>query len=133
MLRQPAPSCGAELTRGTASRVAGRWRTSRASAQEELGRRSAELPAGPRIADNLQNRGWLVREPHAQDRRAVHLVLTQAGQTAAARVAGARRARMATLLDAVPADERDGVLRALDVLTHSLTSPPTSQDRPHVC
>lgn len=36
---------------------------------------------------------------------------------------------MATLLDAVPADERDGVLRALDVLTHSLTSPPTSQDR----
>jgi DNA-binding MarR family transcriptional regulator len=54
-------------------------------------------------------------------------VLTDRGRAAADRVAGARRARLATLLDAVPADERDNVLRALDVLTDSLSKDPSKE------
>lgn len=76
-----------------------------------------------RLADALADRAWLRRERHPQDQRAVQLVLTEAGRAAADRVAGARRARLATLLDSVPAHERDNVLHALDVLTESLTHP----------
>ncbi len=89
--------------------------------QAELARRlRLDRSVVSRLADALAERDWLRREPHPQDQRAVQLVLTERGRATADRVAGARRARMATLLDAVPTDERDGVLRALDVLTESL-------------
>jgi len=90
--------------------------------QAELARRlRLDRSVVSRLADTLADRDWLRRERHPQDQRAVQLVLTQQGLAAADGVAGARRARMATLLDAVPADERDSVLHALDVLTDSLT------------
>jgi len=90
--------------------------------QAELARRlRLDRSVVSRMADALADRAWLRRERHPHDQRAIQLVLTDGGRAAADRVAGARRARMATLLDAVPADERDGVLYALDVLTKSLT------------
>lgn len=92
--------------------------------QAELARRlRLDRSVVSRLADALGDRAWLRRERHPQDQRAVQLVLTAAGRAAADRVAGARRARLATLLDAVPAHERDNVLHALDVLTESLTPP----------
>jgi len=98
-------------------------------AQAELARRlRLDRSVVSRLADGLADRGWLRRERHPHDQRAVQLVRTDAGGKAAARVAGARRARMATLLDAVPAEERDGVLHALDVLARSLTAPTTTQE-----
>lgn len=91
--------------------------------QAELARRlRLDRSSVSRLADAMAERGWLVRDRHPHDQRAVLLVLTEPGERAAARVAGARRARMATLLDAVPAEEREAVLHALDVLTQSLTS-----------
>ncbi|MBA3406994.1 MAG: MarR family transcriptional regulator [Solirubrobacterales bacterium] len=99
--------------------------------QAELARRlQLDRSVVSRLADALIERGWMQRERHPHDQRAVQLVLTAAGERAAARVAGARRARMASLLDAVPADERDSVLHALDVLTRSLTDP-TGVKEPH--
>ena len=96
--------------------------------QAELARRlRLDRSVVSRLADALSDRGWLRRERHPQDQRAVQLVLTERGRAAAARVTGARRARMATLLDGVPADERDGVLHALNVLTESLTKTPTRE------
>ncbi len=92
--------------------------------QAELARRlQLDRSVVSRLADALIERGWMQRERHPHDQRAVQLVLTAAGERAAARIAGARRARMASLLDAVPADERDSVLHALDVLTRSLNDP----------
>ncbi len=92
--------------------------------QAELARRlQLDRSVVSRMADALIERGWMQRERHPHDQRAVQLVLTVEGERAAARIAGARHARMASLLDAVPADERDSVLRALDVLTRSLTDP----------
>ena len=78
----------------------------------------------------LIERGWLRREPHPHDQRAVQLVLTDAGRGAATRLGGARRARMATLLDAIPVDEREAVLHALDILARSLADPATRKE-PH--
>lgn len=99
--------------------------------QAELARRlRLDRSVVSRLADVLIRRGWLRRERHPHDRRAVQLALTDAGRRAAARLAGARRARMATLLDAVPETERETVLHALDVLTRSLTDP-TSTEEPH--
>jgi DNA-binding MarR family transcriptional regulator len=89
--------------------------------QAELARRlRLDRSVVSRLADVLQDRGWLRRERHPQDQRAVQLVLTDRGSAAADRLARARRARLATLLDGVPEDERDNVLRALEVLTDSL-------------
>jgi len=96
--------------------------------QAELARRlRLDRSVVSRLADTLAGRDWLRRERHPQDQRAVQLVLTERGRAAAARVTGARRARMATLLDGVPADERDGVLHALNVLTESLTMTATRE------
>jgi DNA-binding MarR family transcriptional regulator len=96
--------------------------------QAELARRlRLDRSVVSRLADALADRDWLRRERHPQDQRAVQLVLTERGRVAADRVAGARRARLATLLDGVPADERDNVLRALDVLTESLTATPAKE------
>jgi Transcriptional regulators len=93
--------------------------------QAELARRlRLDRSVVSRLADALADREWLRRERHPHDQRAVQLVLTERGRAAADRLAGARRARLATLLDAVPADERDGVLHALDVLTGSLIKIP---------
>lgn len=68
----------------------------------------------------LAERGWLTREPDPDDRRAVRLVLTPKGHAAAARLAGARRAKLAALLEGVPPAERDAVIDALGTLSRSL-------------
>lgn len=99
--------------------------------QAELARRlRLDRSVVSRLADVLIERGWLLRERHPHDQRAVQLVLTSAGRQAAAGLAGARRARMATLLDAVPPEERESVLHALDVLACSLTKPLPAKE-PH--
>ncbi len=96
--------------------------------QAELARRlRLDRSVVSRLADALADRDWLRRQRHPQDQRAVQLVLTEHGRAAADRIAGARRARLATLLDAVPSSERGNVLRALDVLTKSLTKNPAHE------
>lgn len=100
--------------------------------QAELARRlRLERSVVSRMADALSERGWLTRERHPQDQRAVHLVLTGAGRQAGARLAGARRARMATLLDAVPVDEQETILHALDVLTRAIADDTVAVGRQH--
>lgn len=97
--------------------------------QAELARRvRLDRSVVSRLADTLSERGWLQRRRHPHDQRAVQLVLTDAGRRAADRLAGARRARMATLLDAVPPDERETVLHALDVLTRGLSDRATTKE-----
>jgi DNA-binding MarR family transcriptional regulator len=99
--------------------------------QAELARRlRLDRSVVSRLADALERRAWLRRERHPQDQRAVQLVLTARGRAAADRLAGARRARLATLLDGVPPAERDNVLRALEVLTDGL-SKTSAKERTH--
>lgn len=96
--------------------------------QAELARRlRLDRSVVSRLADTLADRDWLRRERHPHDQRAVQLVLTAHGYVAAGRIAGARRARLATLFDAVPTGERDNVLHALQILTESLTTKPAKE------
>jgi DNA-binding MarR family transcriptional regulator len=77
-----------------------------------------------RLVGQLERRGWLRREPHPDDGRATLLVLTPAGHDAAEQLARARRAKFAALLAAIPAQQRDSVLHALDTLVEALYGKP---------
>jgi DNA-binding MarR family transcriptional regulator len=72
-----------------------------------------------RVVDQLAGRGWAERRTSPDDARCRLVALTPAGADAATAVAGARRARMARLLDRIPPADRTAVLDALAVLTEA--------------
>ncbi|MCC9706642.1 MarR family transcriptional regulator [Streptomyces sp. MNU76] len=89
--------------------------------QVELARRlRLQKSTVSRLVGQLTARGWVERAPAPEDGRGVTLRLTPSGQTAAHHLADARREKFARLLDAIPPDERAGVLHALGVLTEAL-------------
>jgi DNA-binding MarR family transcriptional regulator len=88
--------------------------------QGDLARRlRLEKSTVSRLVTNLVNRGWVDRANADDDGRGVSLVITEAGATAAARQADARRDRLSSLLDHVPDDQRDAVVRALQTLAEA--------------
>lgn len=92
--------------------------------QVELARRlKLEKSTVSRLVTNLTGRGWVHRHPAADDGRGVLLELTDAGATAAARQAEARRARFTSLLAHIPDDERAAVVRALRTLAEAADEP----------
>ncbi|WP_084589988.1 MarR family transcriptional regulator [Lentzea albidocapillata] len=92
--------------------------------QVELARRlRLEKSTVSRLVTNLAGRGWVHRETADGDGRGVLLVLTDAGATAAARQADARRDRLTALLDRVPDDQRAAVVRALQMLAEASVEP----------
>jgi DNA-binding MarR family transcriptional regulator len=76
-----------------------------------------------RLVGQLADRGWVEREPHPTDGRAVRLHLTERGARVADEIEEARRRRFADLLERIPAAARDDVLQALAVLTEALDEP----------
>jgi len=85
--------------------------------QRELGDRlSLTKGTVSRLVGILEGRGWVHREPSAADARAVAVRLTAAGRGAATRVANRRRRKLASMLDALPATERERVVEALGFL-----------------
>ncbi|GLH98533.1 MarR family winged helix-turn-helix transcriptional regulator [Phytohabitans aurantiacus] len=92
--------------------------------QVELARRlRLEKSTVSRLVTNLVSRGWVHREAADGDGRGVLLVLTEAGTTAAARQAEARRDRLTHLLDRIPADQRGAVVSALQTLAEAAVEP----------
>jgi len=69
-----------------------------------------------RLVQQVERRGWVDRDPAPEDGRARLLSLTESGRRIADDIARARQAKFAALVEAIPPDERDAVLRALDVL-----------------
>jgi DNA-binding MarR family transcriptional regulator len=93
--------------------------------QTELGMRlRLEKSTVSRLVGQLLARGWLERERHPGDGRAVLLHLTPGGRRAAAEIEQARRVRFASLLDRIPEEDRDQVVRALAVLAEALDDEP---------
>jgi len=72
-----------------------------------------------RLVTNLVGRGWIRRQTADEDGRGVLLELTEAGATAARRLAEARQRRLTALLDRVPENERAAVVRALQTLAEA--------------
>ncbi|HSK17157.1 MAG TPA: MarR family transcriptional regulator [Gaiellaceae bacterium] len=73
-----------------------------------------------RLAGQLVSRGWAERGPHPTDGRAVLVRLTESGERIAAEIEEARRRRFASLLDRIPEDAREDVLRVLGTLREAL-------------
>jgi DNA-binding MarR family transcriptional regulator len=88
--------------------------------QTELGRRLRLAKSTvSRLVDQMAGRGWVTRRPGHADGRLRTVVLTAHGRRMAGQVAQARQARMARLLDRIPAAERAAVLAALDTLVEA--------------
>jgi DNA-binding MarR family transcriptional regulator len=79
-----------------------------------------ELRIAPRsateVADALEERGWLRREPDPTDRRATILALTDAGRALVARVDGVRRAASERTLDVLTPGQRRTLHEILTVV-----------------
>ena len=72
-----------------------------------------------RLVDQLEARGWVLRQPGGDDSRRRLVVLTAEGRKAADDIGGRRAARMGRLLERIPEAERPAVLAALDVLAEA--------------
>ncbi|MGK5740208.1 MarR family winged helix-turn-helix transcriptional regulator [Micromonospora sp. URMC 103] len=88
--------------------------------QAELTRRlRLEKSTISRLVTNLERRGWITRQAASEDGRGVLLQLTEAGVTAAARQAEARRTKFTTLLARIPDEQRASVVHALQTLAEA--------------
>lgn len=72
-----------------------------------------------RLVDGLARRGLVERNPHPEDGRQLQGGLTDAGRHQVTALRGTRTARMAGLLAAVPADQRDAVVKAVRLLVEA--------------
>ncbi len=89
--------------------------------QSELAARlRLEKSTVSRIVGQLAARGWVERDRDPGDGRAVCLRLTKRGAAAAGEIGEARRRKFGAVLERIPEDERDEVLRALDILTEAM-------------
>lgn len=92
--------------------------------QVELARRlRLEKSTVSRLVGLLADRGWLARAPADEDGRGLRLALTDEGSRAAQRLAEAREARFAALLERIPAGERATVLHAVRRLAEAAEDP----------
>lgn len=73
-----------------------------------------------RLVGLLVGRGWVECRRSSRDGRAVEVSLTEAGRKAAAEIAGARRAKFARVLEAIPEGERASVLEAMKTLEEAM-------------
>ncbi len=73
-----------------------------------------------RLVGLLEGRGWVERHRSPTDGRAFEVSLTEAGRKAADEIAGARRAKFARVLEAIPEEERASVLAAMRTLEEAM-------------
>ncbi len=84
---------------------------------------AASLAVSPstatRMCDRLVHKGLVRRRTPPRDRRQVRLGLTEAGRRVVAEVTARRRAEIARIVCAIPADDRDQLVKALDAFARS--------------
>ena len=73
-----------------------------------------------RLVRQLENRSWITRAADHSDGRAVRLRLTEAGRSAAEKLARARGDKFRRLIAALPAERRDQVIDGLKTLVEVL-------------
>lgn len=91
------------------------------------GRRSATLSEQ---LDGMEKAGLIIRSKNEQDKRNVDVVLTEAGETAAAQALRNRQAYADELFDAVPHQEKVQLAALLDSLLHTWEIPINSEEYP---
>jgi len=95
-----------------------------------VGTLAAQLDVHPstfsRALDRLEAAGWVTRAANADSRREVLVSITAAGSTLVGDVTAKRRAELDRVVAALPAGERDQVLRALAVFADAAGEPAAS-------
>ncbi|MCB9148991.1 MAG: MarR family transcriptional regulator [Caldilineaceae bacterium] len=84
-----------------------------------------------RLISKIEHRGWVVRQPHEQDRRAYRLFLTPKGSEIAQQLAQARQSKMDGILAQIPVGQRDDVLKSLDLLVKAIQAGETDEILEH--
>ena len=124
-LHQPDRTpCGQPLPVSEAHAMAEIARAGRLRQVELTRRLRLEKSTVSRLVTILERRGWVRRQAAGDDGRGILLELTEAGRTAAARQAEARRDRLTTLLDRIPDDQRASVVLALQTLAEAADERP---------
>lgn len=84
--------------------------------------RSVELDGGAmtRQLDQLERRGYLCRRPHAQDRRALRIELTAAGDALWQQLTGCNERVLAAAQASLDEDERERLHDYLERVLHAL-------------
>src|SRR5690606_28701023 len=72
------------------------------------------------LLDRLQERGWIARRRGEQDRRRVHVQLTEAGQRQLARTPESLQERFIAAFGALQSWEQSAILAALQRVAHML-------------
>lgn len=75
------------------------------------------MGASSTLIDRLVSRGYVERQTDAQDRRAVHVSLTPAGQAVLATVSEQRHAMSCRVFGVLPEALRDPLVEAFEILT----------------
>ena len=112
--------CGKPISVSEAHALMELSRDAVVSQSELAARLGLEKSTVSRLVSQLAARGWVMRERDPGDGRALRLTLSEAGHRAAAALAAARREKFACVLERIPADERETVDRALEVLVEAM-------------
>ena len=112
--------CGAPISVGEAQALFELAHDPGISQNELAARLHLEKSTVSRLAKMLERRGWLERLRDKGDSRLLRLRLTAAGSKAVQRLSASRRARFATVFDAIPARKRNAVLDSLSLLSEVL-------------
>ena len=84
-----------------------------------------------RLISKIERRGWVVRQPNEQDRRAYRLFLTAKGREIAQQLARARQSKMDGILAQIPMEQRNDVLKSLDLLVKAIQAGETDEILEH--
>ena len=117
LLRTDATPCGQPISISTAHALC-ELAASAYNHQCLADRLGLSKSATSRLVDQLELKGWAKRDedPSGSDRRVRVIRLTVEGEAAATRVLHARAQRFGQLLEAIPAEDQDQVLKALKIL-----------------
>lgn len=89
--------------------------------QQELGQRlHLEKSTVSRLVGQLEARAWISRTRSQTDSRAVELRLTADGEESAAQLSVARARKFERILAAIPPEQRQQVVAALEVLVEAM-------------
>jgi DNA-binding MarR family transcriptional regulator len=112
--------CGQPVSVAEAHALMELERAAPLSQNELASRLLLEKSTVSRLVASLEQHGWISRTRSQRDARQVELSLTAEGRRIQGQIAAARTAKFQRVLAAVPADQREQVLAALNILVEAL-------------
>lgn len=80
-----------------------------------------------RLVQQLEKKGWIERSRDKADGRILLIQLTEAGLNIAEQLSRARAVKFSQFFTSIPLEERDNILRTLELLTEAASATPNNQ------